>query len=340
MKTKLTFLSLLLCISSISCAQSVSELYKKCSPSVVVIETQEKVKDDYGQVSYDQGIGSGVLIDEEGNILTAAHVVDKAGTISVKFINGEVVPADLVRSAQVSDVALIKLRWMPEEYSVARIANSDLVEIGDEVAVIGTPYGLEYSLSRGIISAKYSEKTKTSGFTFAEFFQTDAAINQGNSGGPMFNMDGEVIAIVSYIITESGGFQGLGFAATSNVCKKMVINNDRRSIGVNGYWLNEKQCAVLNVPQKRALMITNVLDLSPADIGGLKGSKTTINLFGEDLAIGGDIILGVNGITIDSEESFVELLLSIQHSGNKDQIKLKILREGVIMEKEILTKID
>lgn len=335
MKIQITFLALLFFISFTSFAQSYSELYKKCSPSVVVIQTEEKVKDNNEYVTYDNSLGSGVLIDEAGNILTAAHVVDKASSIRVKFISGEVVPADLIRSAQVADVALIKLRWLPKEYSVAKVANSDIVEIGDEVAVIGTPYGLEYSLSRGIISAKYDEKTRTSGFTFAEFFQTDAAINQGNSGGPMFNMDGEVIAIVSYIITESGGFQGLGFAATSNVCKKMVINNNRRKIGINGYWLNEEQCAILNVPQKQALMIQHVLDLSPADFAGLKGSKTTINLFGEDLAIGGDIIIGVNGIKLDSEGSFIEILLSFRDSGNRDKFKIKILRGGKVLEKEI-----
>ena len=321
-------------------SQSFSELYKKCSPSVVVIETEEKVEDEFGQVSYDGSFGTGVLIDDTGNILTAAHVVDKANYVRVKFMNGEVVPADLVRSAQVADVALIKLRWMPKEYTVAQLANSDLVEIGDEVAVIGTPYGLEYSLSRGIISARYEEKAKTNGFTFAEFFQTDAAINQGNSGGPMFNMDGEVIAIVSYIITESGGFQGLGFAATTNVCKKMVINNKRRNIGITGYWMNEDQCAIFNVPQKQALLIQNVVDLSPADIAGLKGSSTYINLFDEDLKIGGDIILSVNGVTLDSEDSFIEIFLSFVEMKNRDKFKIKILRGGEVLEKEINMKLD
>lgn len=332
---RLLILLLLVLSSDFIVAQSYSELYKKCSPSVVVIRTEEKVEDARGQVNYGGGLGTGVLIDSTGHILTAAHVVDQANNILVKFINGEVVPAEIVRMAPIADVGLIKLRWMPKEYTVAQLADSDLVEIGDEVAVIGTPYGMEYSLSRGIISGKHEDSSRSSGFTFAEFFQTDAAVNQGNSGGPVFNTDGEVIAIVSYIITESGGFQGLGFAATANVCKKMVIDNNRGYIGINGYWLDEDQCKILNVPQKSALLVQKVLDLSPADIAGLKGSKIPIRLFDEEFKIGGDIILAVNGIALESEDSVLQIYLSMAKAQDKKHVKLTILRAGALLEKEI-----
>ncbi len=335
MNPQLILLIWLILVANCGYAQSYSDLYRKCSPSVVVIETEEKRNDIGGFVSYNNSFGSGVLIDEEGNILTAAHVVDRANSIQVKFISGEIIPADLVRSTQVPDVALIKLRRMPEEYAVAKVADSDSVEIGDEVAVIGTPYGLEYSLSRGIISARHREKEKTTGLMFAEFFQTDAAINKGNSGGPMFNVEGEVIAIVSSILTESGGFQGVGFAATSNVCRNMVIDDKHERLGINGYWLNEEQCMILNVPQKRALLIQHVRENSPADLAGLNGGKTVINMFDEDLEVGGDIILAVNGVPIDSETSLVKVVFSLKNIERLDQISLKVLREGEIFEQEI-----
>lgn len=316
-------------------AQSISELYKKWSPAVVVIEADELIETADGQTSFDASLGSGVLIDTTGHILTAAHVVNHAVNITVKFISGEKVPAEMVRTSTVADVALIKLRWMPDEYTIAQIADSDFVEIGEEIAIIGAPYGLEYSLSRGIISGRTEERTRTNGFTFAEFFQTDAAINQGNSGGPMFNMDGEVIGIVSYIITESGGFQGLGFAATSNVCRRMVINNKRRYLGINGFVLTAEHCALLNVPQKRALLIQNVVNLSPADLAGLKGGKIPVSILGDHLQLGGDIILAINDIPIDSEDNFIRILFSFREADNRDSFKVKLLREGAILEKKV-----
>lgn len=333
-KPIISFLYFILGLIGISVGQSFSELYKKCSPSVVVIQTQEEVQLNSGFVAYDNSLGSGVLIDEEGSILTAAHVVEGAKVIMVKCFNGEIIPADVVRAVPIADVALIKLRKMPQAYTIAKLGNSDLVEIGDEIAIIGTPYGFEYSLSRGIISASYIDRTKTSGFAFAEFFQTDAAVNKGNSGGPMFNLEGEVIGIVSYIVSESGGFEGLGFAATYNISRKMVID-DRKYVGLSGYWLNEKQCELFNVPQKKALLIQHVLDESPADMAGLNGSNIIINMFEEEVKVGGDIILSVNDISLDSEANLFKLISTHMFSEGPETINLTILRKGEILQKQI-----
>ncbi len=314
--------------------QSLSELYKKVSPSVVVIETDEKVEDSDGHVSYLGSQGSGVLISEQGDILTAAHVVNNAENIRVTFHNGETFPAKIARLATVADVALIKLVYYHGSYPVAKLGDSDLVDVGDDIFVIGAPYGLEYSLSRGIISGISLEQSRMAGFTFAEFFQTDAAINQGNSGGPMFNMDGEVIGLVSHILTESGGFDGIGFAATSNITRQLVIDSDRRWTGINGVLVDKELARLLNVPQPGGILIQSVVALSPAFMADLKGGNVPLNLKGQTLTIGGDIILEVNEISIISEDSVVELIRSIffMEDDERKVFNLKILRAGKILE--------
>ena len=314
--------------------QSLSELYQKVSPSVVVIETDEKVEDGDGHVSYLGSQGSGVLISEQGDILTAAHVVNNAENIRVTFHDGETFPAKISRLATVADVALIKLVYYRGAYPVAKLGDSDLVDVGHDIFVIGAPYGLEFSLSKGIISGISLEQSRMAGFTFAEFFQTDAAINQGNSGGPMFNMDGEVIGLVSHILTESGGFDGIGFAATSNITRQLVIDSDRRWTGINGVLVDEELARLLNVPQPGGILIQSVVALSPAFMADLKGGNVPLNLKGQTITIGGDIILEVNNISIISEDSIIELIRSIffMKDDERKVFHLKILRAGKISE--------
>lgn len=314
-------------------AQDIASLYKNVNPSVVTIKTETRVVAQNHQTATDDGIGSGVLISDTGNILTAAHVVNDAEKIKVKFLNGEEIPAKAIRSVSVADLALIKLAWMPKEYSVAKMGNSDMVSIGDQIIVVGAPYGLEHSLSVGYISGREEQKTRTSGFTISEFFQTDASINQGNSGGPMFNIDGEVVGISSHIITETGGFQGIGFAATSNVAKKMVVDGKRRWTGINGYLLDRKQAWLLNVPIEGGLLIESVVRFSPADYAGLKGGIEQISIDGKELIIGGDIIVAINDFSL-TRKSFDELNefweASLEDSQRQKSFELKVLRGGQI----------
>ncbi len=321
-------------VPGVLCGQSLSDLYKKVSPSVVVIETEEKVKGTDGHVSYMGSQGSGVLISGQGEILTAAHVVNNAENITVIFHDGERVPAKVVRLAIVADVALIKLVYFSGNYPAVELGDSDLVDVGDDVFIIGAPFGIEHSLSRGIISGISVERSRMAGFTFAEFFQTDAAINRGNSGGPMFNMDGEVIGLVSYIVSESGGFDGIGFAATINITKQLVVDSDRRWTGINGVLVDRELARLLNVPQPGGILIQSVVALSPAFMADLKGGDVPIYLGGRELNIGGDIILEVNDIPIVSEGSIVELIKSILSMDEKERssFKLKILRAGKVRE--------
>lgn len=314
--------------------QSLSELYKKVSPSVVVIETKEKVEDIDGHVSFTGSQGSGVLISEQGEILTAAHVVNNAEVITVIFHDGQRFLAKVVRLAVVADVALIKLVYFNGDYPVIELGDSDHVDVGDDIFIIGAPFGIEYSLSKGIVSGIGEEQSRMAGFTFAEFFQTDAAINQGNSGGPMFNMEGEVIGLVSYIVSESGGFDGIGFAATINITKQLVVDSGRRWTGINGVLIDRELARLLNVPQPSGILIQSVVVLSPAFMVDLRGGNAPLYLGGREINIGGDIILEVNDIPIVSEASIIELIKSISSTNEKERdfFKLKILRAGKVQE--------
>ncbi len=305
--------------------QNIEKLYKEVNPSVVTLITVSKsLKSNY-QVTADSGLGSGVLISETGIILTAAHVVNNAEKIEVKFLNGEVIPADVIRSAPIADVATIKLSWMPKDYKVSKLGDSDKMGIGEKVIVVGAPFGLEHSLSVGYISQRTQEKSRTSGFIHNDFFQTDASINQGNSGGPMFNLKGEVIGISSYIISKSGGFEGLGFAVTSNLAKKLIVDGNRKWTGIEGYFLDEATAWMLNVPSNGGMLVESVVKYSPAYLAGLKGGFQKVKINDKEVTLGGDIILSVNGTPISKKTENLDFL-------NTKTYKLKILRGGKIGE--------
>lgn len=315
-------------------AQDIATLYQQVNTSVVTILTESELLDEGRRMVMDEGIGSGVLISEEGDILTAAHVVNDAQKVVVKFINGEEIPAKVIRSAPVADVALLKLSWMPKNYNVAILGDSDKVLVGEQIIALGAPYGLEHSLSVGHISGKQKEKTRTSGFVINEYFQTDASINQGNSGGPMFNLNGEVIGISSYIITESGGFQGLGFAATSNLAKKLVVDGNRRWTGITGFILDRELAWILNVPIQGGLLVESVVQFSPAYFAGIKGGFQTMAIEEGPVVFGGDIILSVNGFPM-TKDAFEKVDVSLEKESNlykRKEFVLQVLRGGKVKE--------
>ncbi len=311
-------------------AQNIRELYDKLNPAVAVIHVEDGVRRNHQLVGYQSALGSGVLISEAGDMLTAAHVVQTAERIVVEFHNGEKIPADVVRLVKNADVALLKLRWMPNNYTLATLGDSDATGIGDQVIIIGAPYGLVHSLSVGYISGRRQNTNQTSGFVSTEFLQTDAAINQGNSGGPMFNTKGEIIGIVSYILTESGGFDGIGFVATSNLTKKLLLDSKIPWTGIDGYFLDETTAGLLNLPQKGGILVQNVVNLSPADLAGLRGGETAVILNEVDMKLGGDIILSIAGINLTSQEELEKFVRAAAQKKVPKRIPVKILREGKV----------
>ena len=326
---RINLIILVVLFASVVSAQELSSLYKNLSKSVVkiLVEGQEIEKNTMQKVM-SAGIGSGVLVSEDGLILTASHVVQTADNIKVQFVDGETIPAKVISSAPFADVAAIQLLWKPTNKVVAKVGDSDETGVGDQIFLIGAPYGLDFSLSVGYISGRHKKKRFAHGQQWMEFFQTDASINQGNSGGPMFNMKGEVVGIASFILSESGGFQGLGFAATSNVCKALLLDDPSPWSGVEAVFISGELANALNVPQGAGMLVQKVTLMSPLGLLGIEGGTIPINIMGESVLIGGDIVISLNGIPLNSEDNFEKARLSFEGLEKDDTFTITVLRSG------------
>ena len=311
---------MLLCISTAACAQDVSILFEALDPSVVTIEVAEyKIKDQ--QLTSSGGLGSGVIISSDGLIMTASHVVEFANEVRVKLQNG---------SSSAADVALLKLRSVPPNLKAVKKGASKTAKIGEQVMIIGAPLGLEHSLSVGYISRKMSKNMLTNG-ELAGFIQTDASINHGNSGGPMFNMKGELIGIVSFILSQSGGFEGLGFAVDIDTAKKTLFDVNSFWTGFDGLFLSEGMAGILNTPQKSGVLVQRVTPNSFADKIGLKPGLIQGEIFGQKLWLGGDIILSIQGLSCNAPHDLGNIKKQIENLKEGNQVLIEILRKGEIL---------
>ncbi len=315
-------------------SQSLTDLYDKVNPAVVVILTEQKELISNGQTTKTVsagGLGSGFMISDK-QIITAAHVVQVAEKVNVEFLDGEIIPAKVISAYGNADVALIELIWPRKNAVTVNLGDSDQVKIGEQVFVVGAPYGLGHSLSSGYVSGLIKSKKDKNPFTNSEYIQTDAAINTGNSGGPMFNMKGEVIGIVSNILTESGGFQGIGFASTSNIAKELLFEKKVIWNGTDLYPLTGKMARLFNLPQESGLLVQRVVKVSPFGILGIQDGDTEVTINGEKLIIGGDIILSINGVKFDfTDESLLNISKEIVQNKANNPLEIIVLRGGKIV---------
>ena len=315
-------------------AQQLREMFSKTNPSVVVIRTVERrvTPQAQGLMSL-PGLGSGVVISTDGKILTAAHVVQAADQVQVEFVDGKTARAQVVASYPRADVAIVQLDFPMPGLIPAKLGDSDAVQVGDDVFVIGAPYGLSHSLTVGHVSGKHLSQESIAGVSKVEVFQTDAAINQGNSGGPMFNMAGEVIGIVSQILSNTGGFQGVGFAVTSNVARKLLLNKKSFWTGIDGYLLTNELARIFNVPQSAGLLVMRAAENSPASDLRLVAGTIPTNIGGAELVVGGDIILEVAGIQIVEDwKTLDEMQAALGNLQTGEKYSLKVLRAGKVVE--------
>ncbi len=285
---------------------SLPELFNKVSSSVVVIQTVEKKlsnKLNKGKAKLESvyGLGSGVLISADGKVLTAAHVVHSADVVSVKFQNGEQVAARVIGSAPAADVSLLQLETVPQGYMAAVLGDSDKVRVGERIMVIGAPYGLSKTMTAGYISGKMIPKDQNFGSQQMEVFQSDAAVNTGNSGGPMFNMQGEVIGVVSSILSRSGGFEGISFAITANTAKKLLLDQPSYWLGIDAVILSQVLAQVLNVPGESGILIQRIAEGSIGDQMSLKPGVIPITVAKQEIIAGGDIIVEILGVPVPSD---------------------------------------
>lgn len=328
MKSFIVSVLFLIASTSMAGEKDFADLYEENYASVVTVYT-ESLKISRGQSRGSRGLGSGVLI-ENNQILTAAHVVNDASRIEVQFTDGSRIAADIVSSVQASDVALLQLRKSPPNPVVATLANSDETRIGSRVFVIGAPFGISQTLSVGHLSGRMNRGRMASG-TPIEFLQTDTAINTGNSGGPMFNDQGDVIGIVSFIISKSGGFDGIGFATAINTTKEALLNSSGVLAGFEGIILNEKIAKALNCP-KPGLLVQRVVKNSVAATAGLQSGFIRAEVEGQAMLLGGDLIIEINGLICNTPHDFELVRESTLELQKNETYAITVFRDGEILE--------
>ena len=321
-------------LSAQGCATAnLSKVYKRVDPAVVVINTaaaQQKYVTGKLVSRVDRSLGTGVIISPSGLILTAAHVVETADKVMVKLSDDSPYKAKVIASVVYADLALLQIENPPENLPWVEPGNSDNIQVGEQVFVIGTPYGVEHSLTVGYLSGR---RQQPSWATKVELLQTDAAVNQGNSGGPLFSFDGELIGIVSHIKSQSGGSEGLGFAVSINVASSVLLNGPGFWSGVEFFPVPNQLARALNVPFGDGLLVQRVAKGSVANRLGLRPGKIPIRVEGTELLIGGDIVTSIEGqniyLTPEGMSSVFEIL---KQTKNKDDLTLTVIREGEKIE--------
>lgn len=316
-------------------AAALRDVFKRVSGSVVVVMAESKSPGALGYqgAAVVGGIGSGVLISQSGRILTAAHVVETADRVTIRFAGGAVMPARVVASDPLADLALLEVAQVPQDAVAARIGDSDKVEVADQVFVVGAPYGISETLSVGYVSARRTARAEPGDLASVELFQTDAAIAPGNSGGPMFNMQGEVIGIVSRIVSRSGGSEGIGFAVASNAAKEILLDASPIWTGVSVVPLSGELARVLNLPQPAGLLVMHAAEDSPGAQMGLRAGTTPAVVGGVNLTLGGDIILAVAGMPIEANAgNYRGIRDRLRRAQPGERIPIVVLRSGRIVE--------
>jgi S1-C subfamily serine protease len=323
-----------------SYGQQLRDTFRKVEQAVVIVRTQQKEVAPFpqeGMVSLN-GLGSGVLISNDGKVLTAAHLVQAADNTVVEFTDGELIPAHVTGSATYADVALLQLERTPVNIVAATLGDSDKVEVGDQIFVVGAPYGISNTLTAGHVSGRHSLDKRTENTTAVEFLQTDAAINRGNSGSPVFSLDGEIMGIISNIMSRSGGSEGLAFAATSNTARRLLLEQKPFWSGIEGFLVDGDLARALNLPQPAGVLVQRVAEGSIAWRWGIHSGTLRASVEGQELLLGGDIILGVNEIPVEKGgDSYDEIYASISKLKPVDNLVIRLFRQGQIVKLSIPT---
>ncbi len=294
-----------------ACTDSLSTIYRRLSPAVVSIGAMSINPYDPDH-RLDRVMGSGVIVDPAGLILTNSHVVFGRQVITVRLDDGTTVPAQFVGADPIFDVALLRIAAPREGTLVAApVASSAGLQPGDEVYAIGNPLGLDQTLTRGIVSAVNRVLPRALWSLTEPLIQTDAAINPGNSGGPLVNRCGQVVGITTAILPDA---QSIGFAVPTDLIQRVLPELVQHGhvvrpwVGVQGQFVAPGLKELLRVPLVDGFLVEAVEPGSPADRAGVQGGSFELTLQGQPVLLGGDIITEVNGTRIDSAERLRQAL--------------------------------
>jgi S1-C subfamily serine protease len=303
------------------------KIFQEASPSVAFISTKVNVRDFWNRSVYSvpKGSGSGFVWDDDGHIVTNYHVIENASEANIRFNDGKSYQASLMGASPQHDIAVLKISSFINKKSPLKIGTSSNLQVGQKVFAIGNPFGLDYTLTSGIISALNRTLDSDKSFAIENLIQTDAAINPGNSGGPLLDSGGRLIGINTAIYSPSGASAGIGFAVPVDTVNKVVSSiiakgvYKRPSLGIV---INEELNSMIQKEYNlQGVVILNVKRDSNAHKIGLRGSK--IDRFSNIII--GDIILSIDGQNVTSTSKLLNILDKYQIG---DEVSLEILRDN------------
>ncbi len=314
-------------------------VYEKVADGVVNVTSTAIQMDFFFKAFPTQGSGSGSIIDVKGHILTNHHVVANAQKLEVTLADGSKWSAKLIGSDQDNDLAVIKIDAPKEKLKIISMGDSKSLRIGQKVLAIGNPFGLQRTLTTGIISSLGRTIRSEVGTLIEDVIQTDAAINPGNSGGPLLNSEGEIVGINSAIISPTGGSVGIGFAIPVNTAKRVVPELLTKGyvtypyIGAIIQSLIPEMAKYLKLKIERGAMISEVVKDGPADKAGLKGGNQKVQVGNMIVLVGGDIVVKADQHDVKTND---ELIRYIREKKPGDTILLKVFRKDSFIDLKVI----
>ena len=270
-------------------------------------------------------------------IVTASHVIESTDELTALFTDGEIIKVERILRFESSDLAIVELEKPKTSPVTLKLGNASEVKIGEKIFLIGAPFGLRSTLSIGHLTGRRKNNNYKNPFFNTDFLQTDAVVNSGSSGAPLFDMNGEVIGVVSHYPTQSGNFQGIGFAIDIKMVKDFLLNKDSIWSNAQLYFVNKEKLQEIQkgMPQKSGLLVVKLDSPSIYDDLGLKEGYQPISVSDIDVTYGGDIILAFNDIEVEfTETAFTEINAALETYAKKGKLRVKVLRNGSIIHLE------
>ena len=319
---------------------TVNEIYDGASAGVAFIEAagaeQAAPQTPFGgppaPAPEQRASGSGFVIDDEGHVMTNAHVIDGAGQIEVTLGDDEAsYEAELVGQDNSTDIAVLKVDAPADELEPLALGDSSALDVGDPVVAIGNPFGLDRTVTAGIVSALQRQISAPDGFTISDVIQTDAPINPGNSGGPLLDATGEVVGVNSQIESSTQGNVGIGFAVPIDTAREIgqqLIESgevQHAFLGISGADLEPEIADVLNLDANSGALVQDVVPDSPADDAGIEAGDASVTVGGQEVRAGGDLIVAVDGESVSGMD---DVIATVDSHKPGDEIELTLLRDG------------
>jgi 2-alkenal reductase len=310
----------------------VIEVYARVGPAVVCVTAQ----DQFGQC-----IGSGFFIDNLGHIVTNNHVASAAPNLLVTLADERTVPANIIGLDVGSDLAVLQVALPPGDFTVAELGDSSALQVGQRAIAIGNPFGLERTVTVGVISSLGRTLPRDdSQFQIAQVIQTDAAINPGNSGGPLLDSSGRVIGVNTAIRSLTGVNSGVGFAIPVDVVKRVAPELIARGrylhpwIGLSGTTISSEMVEAMDLPVANGALIFDVTPDGPAQKAGLRGGTRTVTVSQQAMVAGGDIVVAIGGLPVKRFDDIVNYLAVFASVG--DTVTLTVVRDGQQLDVDVV----